>query len=290
MKQQKEEIRENIQKKIDSIRELPTLPEIVFKSSKLLSDPDTSIKIIVKELEKDQSICSKLLRLVNSAFYGFPGEVESVHQAVVILGFNTVRNAIISISLINTFPMIGQIQEEFDIRVLWEHSIGCGLISQYLSKEFGIDPKDESYIAGILHDIGKVVLAAYFPVYFSYLIETTGGDISLFYDKENEILGINHTEIGYKVSKKWNFPQLFSDVIFYHHVPSENNTNNILVELVHVADLIYYELKKNDSDRLNLNTNVLSKISISEEDLNKIIPALRDSLSSINEFLNITLG
>ncbi|MBE9547516.1 MAG: HDOD domain-containing protein, partial [Proteobacteria bacterium] len=153
-------------KKIDHIKDIPTLPAVAVKVNSMLRDYDTSINKLSETIEKDQAIVSKILRLVNSAFYGFQSRVSSIPHAMVLLGFSTVRNAVISVSVIGAFSKKGKF-EGFDIRDFWVHSVAVAVTSRHLSEKSRLVMPDEAFVAGLLHDVGKVILAQYFSDLFS---------------------------------------------------------------------------------------------------------------------------
>jgi HD-like signal output (HDOD) protein len=113
--------------KLDRIKDIPTLPTIVFELNKLLRDPDTSIKTVCDTIEKDQAITLKILKLVNSAFYGFKSKISDLRNAVALLGYNAVRNAIVSLSVINSFPK-HIVLMDFDIALFWKHSLAVAVV------------------------------------------------------------------------------------------------------------------------------------------------------------------
>ncbi len=151
--------------KLDSINDIPTLPIIVMKVNKMLQDSETSIEKLSKTIETDQAMVTKILRLVNSTFYGFRSQIKNINHAIIVLGFNTVRNATVSVSIIKLFSEKNT-YEGFAISDFWKHSIAVAVTSKYLSEKSGLDSPDDCFVAGLLHDIGKVVLSLYFTELF----------------------------------------------------------------------------------------------------------------------------
>ncbi len=224
-------------KKLDSISDIPTLPNIVIEVNKLLQDYDTSIKKLGKLIEKDQAMVTKILRLVNSAFYGFRSKIRNIPHAVIVLGFNTIRNAVVSVSIIKAFPgekALGGLK----ITDFWEHSIGVAVTSRYLAEQTRLDSPDDCFVVGLLHDIGKVVLAQHFTEFFGLVWKSVKEGGLSFFEAEQKLLPVNHARIGGHLAKKWQFPVSLIDTITYHHAirKSVANLNQLIV--VHTADNI----------------------------------------------------
>jgi putative nucleotidyltransferase with HDIG domain len=233
-------------KKLDSIPDIPTLPNIVIKVNEMLQDDDTSIKKLSKVIEKDQSIVTKILTLVNSTFYGFRSRIKNISHAVIVLGFNTIRNAVVSVSIIKTFSG-EKTFEGFDIRDFWKHSVGVAVTSMHLAERTRLDSPDDCFVAGLLHDIGKVVLSQHFTEPFGLVWKSVKEDGLSFFEAEQKLLPVNHAQIGGHLAKKWQFPVSLIDTITYHHAIRKSVSNPSQLTIVHTADTIAnnYEI---DSD------------------------------------------
>jgi len=224
-------------KRLDSIPDIPTLPNIVIEVNKLLQDYDTSIKKLSKIIEKDQAMVTKILRLVNSTFYGFRSRIRNIPHAVIILGFNTIRNAVVSVSIIKTFSG----EKAFgglEITDFWKHSIGVAVTSRYLSEQTKLDSPDDCFVSGLLHDIGKVVLSQNFTDLFGLVWKSVKEDGLSFYEAEQKLLPVNHAQIGGHLAKKWQFPANLIDSITYHHAISKSVSNLNQLLIVHAANTI----------------------------------------------------
>jgi len=224
-------------KRLDSIPDIPTLPNIVIKVNKLLQDYDTSIKKLSKIIEKDQAMVTKILKLVNSTFYGLRSRIRNIPHAVIVLGFNTIRNAVVSVSIIKTFSK-EETFEGFDITEFWKHSIGVAVTSRYLSEQTRLDSPDDCFVSGLLHDIGKVVLSQYFTELFGLVWKSVKEDGLSFYEAEQKLLPVNHAQIGGYLTKKWQFPVSLIDNITYHHAIRKSVANLNQLIIVHTANTI----------------------------------------------------
>lgn len=229
-------------KKIDSIPDIPTLPNIVIEVNKMLQDHDTSIKNLSKVIEKDQGMVTKILRLVNSTFYGFRSRITNIPHAVIILGFNTIRNAVVSVSIIKTFSG-EKTFGGFEITDFWGHSIAVAVTSRYLAEQARLDSPDDCFVSGLLHDIGKVVLSQYFTELFDGVWKSIKEDGLSFYEAEQKLLPANHAQIGGHLAKKWQFPVSLIDTITHHHAIRKSVANLNQLIIVHAADNIVNSYK-----------------------------------------------
>jgi len=221
-------------KKLDLIRDLPTLPEVVVKLNSLIDSPETTIDQVSDTIKKDQAIVGKMLRLVNSSFFGLASKVTTVPRAVVILGFDTVRNALISVSIIDSTANLHG--KGVDMKAFWHHAISCAIIGRHLSVRSHIGLPEEAFTAGIVHDIGKLVLAKYFPNEFSKILEKVALG-NTFYDAESGIIPIHHNEVGAYLAQRWQLPLIITEAIRFSHSMSPGNQNPI-ASLVLCADRI----------------------------------------------------
>jgi putative nucleotidyltransferase with HDIG domain len=224
--------------RLDAIHELPTLSAVTMKLSQLLLDINTSAQDVAEVIQYDQSIVIKMLKLVNSAFFGFSNKVSSVQHALMLLGFNTVRNAVISIDVINALKIKCKIKG-FDVSTFWRHSIGVAVIGRYLDRETGNHHREDVFTAGIIHDIGKVVMAHYFADRFQAVWETMYREQLSFWDAEQRYFPINHADVGAQLAKRWHLPEPMCNVIGRHHTASKSSSDN-LVNIVHAADALYH--------------------------------------------------
>ena len=159
-------------KKLKNIQDIPSLPVIVMKVNQMLDDYNTTNDSLARVIEKDQAIVFKMLLLVNSAFFGLREKVSTVKDASVILGFDAIRNIIISLSVFETLSKISQKKsnELFNVDDFWKHSIAVAVLSKYLSEKIGIGDPEKCFVNGLLHDIGKLIMAYYLKDDFKALM------------------------------------------------------------------------------------------------------------------------
>ncbi len=237
--------------KLDRIKDIPTLPTIVFELNKYLRDPDTSIKTVCDTIEKDQAIALKILKLVNSAFYGFKSKISDLRNAVVLLGYNAVRNAIVSLSVINAFPKRVKLMD-FDISQFWKHSLAVAVTSKNIAQLSKKESPDNCFVGGLLHDVGKVILAQYFPKLFEAVWSTLQNQHSTFYEAELKSLPIDHAKIGAHLAAKWQLPQGLIDAIRWHHNFQPENKSANFVKNIYLANFIVNAYDVDPDLRLDL--------------------------------------
>jgi len=228
---------DEILKKLDSIKDIPTLPTIVFELNELLQDPNTPITNISDIIEKDQAMSLRVLKLVNSAFYGIHKEVNDIGNAIVLLGFNTVRNAIVSLGVISSFSGIKSLKG-FTISDFWKHSLAVALVSKSLAEKTKIASSDSCFVGGLLHDIGKVILAQYFQDLFEKVWNAAKSENISFYEAEKKEISIDHAIIGAHLATNWELPESFIDVIRWHHDVRNDTESKKMILLIYLSDII----------------------------------------------------
>ena len=233
-----------IYKQLDQIKEIPTLPTIVFELNQHLQNPESSITKVSETIEKDQAMSIKILKLVNSAFYGFQSKISDVKNAVVLLGFNAVRNAIISVSVINALPKTLLFQD-FEMIEFWKHSLAVAVTSKNIAQKAGMNSADNCFVGGLLHDVGKVIMAQYFKDEFVKVWTRMQNEYLPFYDAEQKELPVDHTKIGAYLADRWKLPKGLTDAIRWHHDFQPENGNAGFMMNIHLADILVNSYDEN---------------------------------------------
>lgn len=243
-------------KRIELQDQLPTLPSVVTKVLNLLSNPKISANKIGEVISTDISLSTKTLKIVNSAFYGFPKRISTITQAVVILGFNTIKSAVFGVAVINAFDKYKR-NSILNYNDFWAHSVAVGAGARILAKYVDYENIEEAFIGGIIHDIGKLILSQFSTKEYQKVMEKVHEkDTSVpFSDIETDILGFDHSEIGHYLVEKWNFPQNLLSIIKYHHKPEKapDDTDKELIAIVNVADVLVNILQIGNSGNYFIN-------------------------------------
>jgi len=235
---------------IEQVDQLTQPPEVVMKASRLLEDNNCSADQLGNLIRLDSGMTAQVLRLCNSASYGLNRKVDTIKEAVALLGFNTLKSLIYTVLSHATLnrPLQGY---GLDKGGLWLNAVTCGVYVRFMAQQHqlvlksqgktgGIDP-EVAYTAAMLRDIGKLVLNDYVKANFTGIEETARSEALDFMEAEAEIIGFSHTSVGMRIAEKWNLPERLALVIGYHHKPSDLPTatseeDRQLVTLVHVAD------------------------------------------------------
>jgi putative nucleotidyltransferase with HDIG domain len=238
--------------RLDHIKEIPTLPTIVFELNRYLQDPETSIKTVCDTIEKDQAITLKILKLVNSAFYGFQSKISDLRNAIILLGYNSVRNAIVSLSIIDSFSSKRVALMDFDITEFWKHSLAVAVTSKNIAQLSRKESPDSCFVGGLLHDIGKVILAQYFHDLFEQVWTALQEQHLSFYEAEKNKLPIDHTIIGAHLAARWQLPEGLVEAIRWHHEYQPQSKNANFLQNIYLANFIVNSYDFDPELRLDL--------------------------------------
>ncbi|MCK4378166.1 MAG: HDOD domain-containing protein [Deltaproteobacteria bacterium] len=284
------EKRELHQKIYAKIEELPTLPVVLIKLLSLIDDPRSNATSVTELISRDPSLTAKLLKVANSAYYGFPAKISDLKHAVALLGFNMVKSLAVSIGIIKIFPR-GKQSEYFSAPGLWLHSLLVATAIQELRRCFC--PRDEDlnhlFVVGLLHDLGKVVFDQFFPELFTEVLEKANiGEHVKLHWIEREIIGIDHCEVSAILLTRWKFPPKIVQPIAWHHrqeVLAGNRQRDTV--LLRIANVIAQELglgKDGNAEPNPLRPGDLEFIGASEEDLLAIKTSLQEKQGDIEAF------
>jgi len=226
-----------LEDKLSKIDDLPTLSVIANNIMLITQNPKSSALEVGRAISQDQALVSRILRIANSTFYGFPQKITTITHAIVILGFANIRNLVLAASILDMFPTKGG-DGYFDREEFWKHSLACGVTSKLIAKRLGLKNLEEVFIWGLLHDIGKLILDAYFDEDFTGVIRLVKEKEILIRDAELQLLGFDHAEVGGIVADKWGLPGALTKVIRFHHNPPRANESMRMVAIVHLADVL----------------------------------------------------
>jgi HD-like signal output (HDOD) protein len=278
----------DIMKKME---DLPILPNVITKVMKIFDNPYSNASHLTELISMDQTLTMKTLKLANSAYYGFPREIETVTEAIVVLGFLTVRNLILTSTLYNIFIGDASDSREFDRKKFWRHSVATAICARLLVSRTapGQKEEEEAFTLGILHDIGKVFFDIYYHNEFmKALREHKKNDTVPMIEIEKKIIGIDHAEVGGIMIDKWNLPEYFIEPIKYHHTPSKAR-NKFITSILHVADIIGKFTSINYQDdfkKAHIDGDAISALKLNENDVKILVQNLEFEMSNADLFLN----
>ena len=210
---------------------LPTLPLVASRLIDAVARPDASSEVVARILSLDPSLTARTLRLANSDFYGFPRKVGTVDLAVVVLGPNIIRDLVLGASVFQTLG-----ERDAGMEGLWNHSLACGVAARSLAERCGYRLSGEAYAAGLLHDIGKVVLRQTDPERLQAVVAMVQEQGETMEAAEQGLFGSSHAEVGAWLAERWGLPADLVEAIACHHRPEAATRNRKLAALVHVAN------------------------------------------------------
>lgn len=254
------------------LADLPPLPAVVARIMQTVNNPDTSAEDLNRLISMDQGLSSKVLRIVNSAYYGFPKRISTLTNAIVILGYNTVRNLVLGVS---AFGLLSQKSMPYGLNrtQFWEHSVAVAVGGTFLAKKRL--PKlrsapEEAFIGGLLHEIGALFLDSYFPVQYAVAMAFAAREGKTAREAESMVLGIDHVTVGRRIAEHWNFPPHLVAIIGGHHDPARQYEHFDLVATVHVCDWLAWEIGHKPSEytqRKDMEPEVVQWLGFSEADM-----------------------
>lgn len=226
-----------MEKIVDTVKNLPTLPTVFAAISDAMENPRTTNEQLAKIISSDQASAFKVLKVANSPFYGFRSKVDTISQAIFYIGFTEVKNIVFALSVINFFS-----KEKSKISLhpvdLWAHAIGVGIAARNIGKGIGVKQLENYFLAGVLHDVGKIIFLEFAQEDYKQVLDLVEKENCLIREAEFKVFGIDHSRVGNMLAEKWKLPSSITDTINYHHSGISGRENLLLVSSVHVADII----------------------------------------------------
>jgi HD-like signal output (HDOD) protein len=220
---------------IMAIRDLPAMPHVASKVLELSSDPDTSAALLQQVISDDQAMTARILKIANSAMYACSRRIKTLSEAIVMLGFNSIRSLVVTSAARNLYST-GNARMGLKERLLWEHSIGCAFACRVLASERHPALAEEAFLAGLMHDIGKLVLNLQLPDQFEEVVQIVYNENREFDSTERELLGFDHARVGALLVNKWKLSALLEEVIKLHHDPDALTADRPLLLYLDLAN------------------------------------------------------
>ncbi len=270
---------------IRDYKELVSLPEITLRINEMVNDPDCDIDSIGKLISQDPALAVRLLGIANSPFYGFSTEVSTVTRAIAVLGINKIRDIALSASATKAFDGIPV--DIIAVDDFWQHSLYCGVLGQTLAKQTALDA-DAVFIAGLLHDVGQLILFNRYPQEMHEIIlRTIEGEAPLtMVAAEQERLGTNHTRVGAELARSWHLPAHIEAVIAWHHEPENAPSHQQEVALIYIANAVAQMLDF-DCDsvmkKLEVTDNIWRMAELQRDQIPPAIEAASEQLDSLRQ-------
>ena len=268
--------KDQLRLQVEKISNLPTLPGIVTRIAEMVDSPETTGRQHGREIAKDQVISAKVLKLVNSGFYGFSEPISTIQHAVTLLGFNTVKSLVLSSTVLDLM--------KDSLPGLWEHSLACARTCSIIAGHIELDEQEEISTAGLLHDLGKVILRQTMEREFRRIANYIDRADMLFYQAEEKVLGVNHGEMGGWLLEKWALPPKLVEPIVDHHDFRPNGDYAESTAILHLADILCRaQAFGSGGDRKipRLAPNVLETLKLTIDDVCEIMGRMHEELRDI---------
>ncbi len=265
--------------RIENIHTLATVPTVAKRLLELVADQKVSLTEISSFVSSDPVLTTKILKMVNSPVYGFPGRISVVNQAVLLLGLNVVRGLLFGVTVFELMEkaMMG----------LREHSLGCAIVARLIARKKGLKDPEEASIYGLLHDIGKVVLVLHYPEQYEKLLAQAEKEGTTVYELESDYFSTTHATVGAWIAQEWNFPGALVDVIQYHHRPKQAKIKPLETAIVHLSDIILRAKGfgfAGDYSVPVIEPKAWETVDLTETDIKEILKEAEEALEETEDF------
>ncbi len=221
---------------VSGVVRLVSLPEVCLRVSEMLEDSRTSAHDLGRVIGRDTGLTARLLKIVNSAYYGFPSRIETVSRAVAIIGMRELRGLVLAASAIEAFSKVPN--DILNMAHFWRHSVYCGVVAQLLAAECNVLHKERLFVAGLLHDIGKLIVSHKLPQKARIIQQRCEAEELLDFEVEQQVLGFDHAEVGGELLQQWRMPESLADAVRYHHIPESAEQSTMDVCIIHIANVM----------------------------------------------------
>lgn len=232
---------ERLQKIIMTTRDLPAMPQVAGKVLELSSDPNTSAAQLQQVISDDQAMAGRILKIANSAMYSCSRKIKTLTEAIVMLGFNSIRSLVVTSAARNLYQS-GATRGGLKERLLWEHSIGCAFACKLMVGERVPALQEEAFLGGLMHDIGKLVLNLQVPDKFDEIVQVVYNENRTFAETELSLLDFDHTDVGSLLVAKWKLSPLLEEVILEHHDEAAFSADKPLLLFLDLANRICHKM------------------------------------------------
>ncbi len=280
---------EDIVAKIDR---LPAPNAVALEVIQMCSNPDISVSNLVKVISTDQSLSAQILRIANSSFFNYPRTIHSIDRAIVVLGFRLLKDIALSIAFYSYFKGAKDARN-FDFQELWYHSVMTALVCKALAKKYDVENEEMFYIAGLIHDIGKLVASQTMENDFHFLIEKSRQEGERLDLVEEKFLGFHHGDIGSQLIERWNLPGPLINMVKYHHDPSGfvgDSDSDRQIRTIYLANSLAHLLQiqsQSVEDLLQYDHKFTEHFNYSADEFDELLNYVRDVVEANQQFFEI---
>jgi putative nucleotidyltransferase with HDIG domain len=273
-----------------NVKDLPPLPDVVMRLIQMSHDESVAPRDLVQLVKHDSAITMKVLKLCNSTFYGLPRKVTSLHEAMIYIGSDALVSLVLSGCIASFYQKsnegYGLLESE-----MWRHAVGSAICSQIVAGHCAKEVLGVAFTAGLLHDIGKILLNSYVAAEFQTVIDLVEREGDSFVSAEMKVLGLTHPVAGAEIAEFWNLPSELVEAIRYHHEPSKATDFKKLIAAVHVGDIMCISFGVGvgaDGLAYNFDPEALAVLNLDQSDLDTLSIDFHDQLKSAQELLEIS--
>lgn len=280
-----------VAKALAKIGDIATLPEVTVRIIKVVEDPKSTARDLHAIIKNDPPLTAKLLKVVNSAFYGLPGQISNIDRAIVLLGLRAVKNIAIATSVMRLLKGIRPIPG-FDPKQLWRHCLAVGVATRMIFDKVDKNLLEEAFLAGLIHDIGIIVAFQAYSDSFADLIVKVQEEGVSWCQAETDILGVDHQALGMGLASKWKFPMGLRAAIGYHHCPDRvSEDHRVFAYAVRLADMIACVDRKGMSltirdDEAVVTPQLMEIIGLTDQDVEHLRADLDDAMTQAEDALS----
>lgn len=279
IEQNLEERRKKTQLVLANVYNLPAMSRVMMEVSNLLDDPATSTATLGEMVGKDQGLATKILSIANSPLYGLPRKVSTIDFAILIIGYQDIKNIVIALSMIESFK--NKTDKNLDQKEFWLHSIITGNAAKRIAEDLGYRIGSEAFVGGLLHDLGIPVIHKYFHSQFEAILNEVNENGKTYIEAESELLGYSHQDIGKFLAEKWNLPDNLGNSVLNHHQPSKaEDQNKELAAVIHLADYMTQKLAVGGiyfDNNYELDPEIVNILKFKDEaDLNNFVDGYKE--------------
>lgn len=273
---------------LNKVKDLPPMPKVLFKAREVMSDPKSGFKEIAQVIETDQAIAARVLKVANSAYYGLSGMVNSIHQASVVLGYQTLEQVI---TMVSSSSLLGKQLKGYGLSAgaLWRHSLAVAIASRLVAQKRAPSLEGDAFSVGLIHDAGKLALDTYIIQKNKEIQNFLKNETPSFLAAERQVLGFDHTEIAFDLCIKWKLPESHAEAMRFHHQPDMAG-NNQLAHIVHLANYIAQQSGLGTGpafDNEGLDAASLAALNLKPADLEEITAEMISGVDKISESLQV---
>lgn len=279
---------------LTKINDLPTLPSVVHQTVKVVNDPNSSIRQISETLLQDPILSLKVLRLANSGYYAIPGGAATIERAVTALGIGNVSQMVFTAAVFSQFEL--KATTPFNIREFWRHSLAVAIASETIAREIGLRDTSMIFLAGLVHDIGKI---AHFQIakeeWFAVCEHAQSNNLTVL-EAEKQLGIVSHDELGFELVRKWQLPLLIQEVVHRHHdanIQAGTSVHTQAVQIVHLANLLVHTMKVGSSGHdaiRNPSKEIVIRVLGNEKALGHVAKSTRKALDRMDPLFETMYG